>query len=95
MKPGKGTKKARRKKRKPAPQEGAAPVLKSRPQAPRGDDLKEPRLVDQALEIIDQTPEVRWEKVEALKEAIRQGAYRPDSRKVAYRLILQLLLEHR
>lgn len=40
-------------------------------------------LRSQARDIVYRTPEVRAEKVSQLKEAIEQGAYEVDSRKLA------------
>jgi len=39
-----------------------------------------------------QTPEVRPEKVAAIKEALDQGTYEIDSRKLANLLIAELIL---
>jgi len=44
-----------------------------------------------AREIVYQTPEVRSEKVARLKEAIEQGNYEIDSRKLAEILVEELL----
>ena len=40
-------------------------------------------LIQQAREVVYRTPEVRPEKVAQLKEAIEQGVYEIDSRKIA------------
>lgn len=42
-------------------------------------------------EIIAQTPEVRPERVAALRQALQQGTYRINPRKLANILILKLL----
>jgi flagellar biosynthesis anti-sigma factor FlgM len=42
---------------------------------------------------VDQTPEVRPEKVASLKEAIRQGTYRINARRLANILIAKLFTE--
>jgi flagellar biosynthesis anti-sigma factor FlgM len=59
------------------------------------EDARLERLAQKAREVVAAAPEVRAEKVAALKEAIRQGAYRPDARKVALKLIKELLLEEK
>lgn len=51
------------------------------------------RLIQKARQIVDQTPEVRPEKVATLKEAIRQGAYRLNPRRLANILIAKLFTE--
>jgi flagellar biosynthesis anti-sigma factor FlgM len=51
------------------------------------------RLISMAREIIRQTPEVRSEKVAALKDAIDRGDYEIDARKLAQTLIAKLLLD--
>jgi negative regulator of flagellin synthesis FlgM len=50
-------------------------------------------LMDQVRKIVAETPEVRPEKVEALQEAVAEGDYEVDARKVANRLIGELLLK--
>jgi flagellar biosynthesis anti-sigma factor FlgM len=52
----------------------------------------DPVLLAQAHRIVQQTPEVRPEKVAALQEALKQGTYEIDPRKLANRLIAELLL---
>ena len=54
--------------------------------------VEKARLLEKALQIIYQTPEVRPEKVAAIKEAIDQGTYEIDSRKLANLLIAELIL---
>ena len=49
-------------------------------------------LIAKVLEIIQQTPEVRPEKVAALQEAIAQGTYEIDTRALAKILITKLIL---
>lgn len=51
------------------------------------------RLMQKASEIVAQTPEVREEKVQPLKEAVDQGSYPVDPQKVANSMIAGLLLE--
>ncbi len=50
-------------------------------------------LIDQARHIIEATPEIRPEKVAPLQEAVEQGTYEIDTRKLANALITKLLLE--
>ncbi len=49
------------------------------------------RLVELAQQIINATPEVRAEKVAALKEAIAAGTYNVDSRKLANAILAKIL----
>ncbi len=44
-------------------------------------------------QIIDKTPEVRLEKVAAIKEAIANGTYQVDSSEVAHRMIVRSLVD--
>ena len=44
-------------------------------------------------QIIDKTPEVRLEKVAAIKEAIANGTYNVDSREVAHMMIVRSLVD--
>jgi flagellar biosynthesis anti-sigma factor FlgM len=50
-------------------------------------------LIEQVRQIVAATPEVRPEKVEPLREAVRQGAYEIDARKLANCLITKIILE--
>jgi flagellar biosynthesis anti-sigma factor FlgM len=61
------------------------------PQVPnlQGND----KLIEQVRQIIIATPEVRPEKVEPLQEAVEQGTYEIDARKLANCLIAKLFLE--
>jgi flagellar biosynthesis anti-sigma factor FlgM len=51
------------------------------------------RLRHKARAAIDQALEIRAEKVAALKEAIRLGTYRPEARKIARKMIEELILD--
>jgi flagellar biosynthesis anti-sigma factor FlgM len=51
------------------------------------------RLIAMAREIIRQTPDMRPEKVAAIKDAIDRGDYEIDTRKLARALIAKLLNE--
>jgi flagellar biosynthesis anti-sigma factor FlgM len=50
-------------------------------------------LIEQVRQIIAATPEVRPEKVEPLREAIEEGTYETDARKLANRLITKIILD--
>jgi anti-sigma28 factor (negative regulator of flagellin synthesis) len=49
------------------------------------------KLIEQIRQIIAETPEIRPEKVGPLQEAVEQGAYRIDVRKLADILITKCL----
>ena len=51
------------------------------------------KLMEQVRQIIAATPEVRPEKVEPLQEAVANGTYEIDARKLANSLITKLILE--
>src|SRR5450830_1796867 len=51
------------------------------------------KLIEQVRQIIAATPEIRPEKVEALREAVEQGTYEIDARKLANCLIASLIVE--
>jgi flagellar biosynthesis anti-sigma factor FlgM len=51
------------------------------------------RLIEQARQIVDETPDIRPEKVEPLQEAVASGTYEVDARKVANSLITKIILE--
>lgn len=44
-------------------------------------------------QIIDKTPDIRMEKVAAIKEAIANGTYHVDSREVAHMMIVRSLVD--
>jgi flagellar biosynthesis anti-sigma factor FlgM len=50
-------------------------------------------LIDQVRQIIEATPEVRPERVGPLKEAVEQGTYEIDARKLANIFIAELILK--
>ncbi len=65
---------------------------------PRGDTdvihlSHESRLMHKAGEVVYQSPDVRPEKVVALQDAVQQGTYQVDSRKVANKIIAELIQE--
>jgi flagellar biosynthesis anti-sigma factor FlgM len=62
-----------------------------RPGAPnlQGDE----KLIEQVRQIIAETPEVRPEKVEPLREAVASGTYEIDARKLANCLITKIILD--
>ena len=82
--------------RKPGPPE-PTDAEQPRPDAPgpQADDSPptKARLIQQARQIVEQTPEVRPEKVSSLKEAVRQGTYRINARRLANILIAKLFTE--
>ena len=47
-----------------------------------------------ARQIIEQTPEVRPQKVAALREAVRRGRYRIKTRELANILIVKMFTEN-
>ena len=49
--------------------------------------------MEKAQEMIEQTPEIRAEKVKALKAAVEEGTYQIDSRRLANILLAILLTE--
>jgi flagellar biosynthesis anti-sigma factor FlgM len=51
------------------------------------------KLIEQIRQIISETPEIRPEKVGPLQEAVEQGTYRIDERKLANILITKLFLD--
>ena len=53
----------------------------------------ESRVMQKAGEVVQQTSEVRPEKVAALQEPVRNGTYEVDSLKVANRIIAEVLQE--
>jgi len=54
---------------------------------------QEARLMQKASQVIAQAPDVRQEKVDPLKEAVDQGSYPVDAKKVANSMIANLLME--
>jgi flagellar biosynthesis anti-sigma factor FlgM len=67
---------------------------RSRPPRPgvptlQGDD----GLIEQVRQIVDETPDIRPEKVDPLREAVASGTYEVDARKVANSLITKIILE--
>jgi negative regulator of flagellin synthesis FlgM len=51
------------------------------------------RLMQKAAHVVTETPEVRPEKVLALKDSVEQGTYEVDSQQVADKLIVEMLTE--
>ena len=51
------------------------------------------KLMHKAAQVVAETPEVRSEKVMALKDSVEQGTYEVDSQKVADKLIVEMLTE--
>ena len=50
--------------------------------------------VQKIKEVLDATPSVRTEKVQALKEQIEKGEYQVDSRKVAEKMLVSLISDN-
>ena len=51
------------------------------------------RLMQKASKVIAETPDVRQERVDSLREAVDQGSYPVDPQKVANSMIANLLME--
>ena len=69
-------------------EEGSAPSVSARVNL-----AEESRAAQKAAEIVRNTPEVRQEKIEALKEKVEAGEYEVESDKVAEKLLRNLLSE--
>jgi anti-sigma28 factor (negative regulator of flagellin synthesis) len=54
---------------------------------------RDEKLIEQVRQIIAETPEVRPEKVEPLREAVASETYEIDARKLANSLITKIILE--
>ena len=54
---------------------------------------EESKVARRAAEIVQSTPEVRQEKIQALKEKIEAGEYQVDSDKVADKMLISLLAD--
>gem|GEM_PF-1168682 len=50
------------------------------------------REVQEAIRILKQLPDIRFDKVAELKAKVEQGIYRPESRKIVFNLIKHSLL---
>ena len=93
-----------KKSRKPGPGTGAPPAKEndnggetwSCCSPPGAGDSNLPgndALIEQVRQIVAATPEVRPEKVEPLREAVEQGDYEIDARKLANCLITKFFLK--
>jgi flagellar biosynthesis anti-sigma factor FlgM len=92
-----------KKSKKKRPEAGASPSKRkgNKPKAgscwPSGcgapDLQKDDKLIEKIRQIIAETPEVRPEKVEPLREAVGSGTYGVDPQKLATCLISKLILE--
>jgi flagellar biosynthesis anti-sigma factor FlgM len=69
------------------------PSAPSPPSAKRADATGNDELIEQVRQIIAEAPEIRPEKVGPLKEAVDQGTYEIDTRKLANALITKLILD--
>ncbi len=83
-----------------ASQAGGAASPKEKPgppQCPEGVDVihlsPQARLMQKASLVVAETPEIRAEKVMALKDSVEHGTYQVDSRKIADKLISEMLAE--
>ena len=90
--------------KKPGPGTGAPPDKRNGngvetwsccwPPGPEDPNLQgNDKLIEQVRQIIAATPEVRPEKVEPLREAVEQGTYEIDARKLANCLIAKIILD--
>jgi flagellar biosynthesis anti-sigma factor FlgM len=77
----------------PHPGGGAPKGTETKPPEAPGDAAERARLMAKAQEMIEQAPEIRAEKVAALKEAVKQGTYQIDSRRLANIILVLLLTE--
>ncbi len=64
--------------------------LQARP-APAADPSRNGPVIEKVRQIIAATPEIRPERVGPLREAVEQGTYEIDARKVANSLITKLI----
>ncbi|RJO67169.1 MAG: flagellar biosynthesis anti-sigma factor FlgM [Myxococcales bacterium] len=48
-------------------------------------------LIDKVRQSATDSPEIDWEKVAVLKKAIAEGAYQPDSSKVAEKMLEEMI----
>jgi flagellar biosynthesis anti-sigma factor FlgM len=69
------------------------PSPPSPPSAKGADATGNDELIEQVRQIIAEAPEIRPEKVGPLKEAVEQGTYEIDTRKLANALITKLILD--
>lgn len=71
-------------KPEPRPPSGGEDVIHLSPQA---------RLMHKAALVVAETPDVRTEKVRALKDSVSQGTYEVDAKRVAEKMIAEMILE--
>jgi flagellar biosynthesis anti-sigma factor FlgM len=78
----------------PVINEGAKPVNNGTPIATERVDLSaEAKDFQRIRQIVDQTPDVRQEQVQELKDQIKSGNYKVDSGKVAARMLGESLID--
>ena len=93
-----------KKPQKQAPGTGAPPTKQNgngaetwncgRPPGPGDANLqRNDQLIEQVRQIVAATPEVRPEKVEPLRQAVEEGTYEIDARKLANCLIAKIILD--
>ncbi len=80
-----------KKAKRPKDKSGTALESLSQVQERSNSNSENNHLMKLARQIIDQTPEVRAEKVAVIKAALANGSYRPDSRKLANIILAKLL----
>ena len=78
--------------------EGAAPVKGIGAGVPVGGDRVElsagSQDVQKAREILQQTPAVRTDRVEALRQQVERGEYQVDSQQVAGKMLMSLISDN-
>ena len=78
-------------------QAGAADSRGKKPEAAQNNDniqlSQEARLMQKASKVIADTPDVRQDKVDPLKEAVDQGSYPVNAQKVANSMIANMIME--
>ena len=80
-----------KKTKRPKDKSGTALESLSQVQERSNSNSENNHLIKLARQIIDQTPEVRAEKVAFFKEALATGSYRTDSRQLANIILAKLL----
>jgi flagellar biosynthesis anti-sigma factor FlgM len=69
----------------------AQPQPETCPSEGAGETSETMRLMELAQQIINETPDVRAERVAALKRAIEEGEYQVDSRQLANIILAKIL----
>jgi len=72
-------------------EKAAAPVSANpRPSGDRVDISGKGKEIAELMAAIQQMPDIRNDKVKAMKEAIESGSYHPDTKKIAQKLLEEL-----